>query len=150
MAPLQLAGADLILAYGVFEHLPNAPVQIQGLIDALTPGGVLIENYSGHSSEVPHKSDTWSAYRTRDENLDRLSRQLTLLHGVLPARRAGVYERDRGERYWLKAPVDPALRDRIARRLGRDDARWRRLLRGLGRRARAVLPKRDHEQRRSE
>lgn len=136
MAALPLGGADLILAYGVFEHLPNAPVQIQGLIDALAPGGVLIENYSGHSSEMPHKSDTWSAYRTRDENLDRLSRQLTRLHGVLPERRDGVYDRDRGERYWLKAPMDPALRDRITRRLRRDDARWRRLWRGLGRRAR--------------
>lgn len=140
MAPLQLGGADLILAYGVFEHLPNAPVQIQGLIDALGPGGVLIENYSGHSSEVPHKSDTWSAYRARDQNLDRLSRQLTLLHGVLPERRDGVYERDRGERYWLKAPMEPALRARIARRLRRDDARWRRLWRGLRRRARVCLP----------
>lgn len=144
MAPLPLGGADLILAYGVFEHLPNAPVQIQGLIDALAPGGVLIENYSGHSSEVPHKSDTWSAYRTRDENLDRLSRQLELLHGVLPERRDGAYERDRGERYWQKAPADPVLRDRIAGRLRRGDARWRRLWRGLGRRARAVLATRDH------
>jgi SAM-dependent methyltransferase len=134
MAPLSLTGVDLILAYGVFEHLPNAPAQIQGLIDALEPGGVLIENYSGHSSEIPHKSDTWSAYRTRDENLDRLSRQLTLLYGILPERRDGVYGHDRGERYWLKPPMDPTLRTRIAGRLRRGDARWRRLWRGLRRR----------------
>jgi SAM-dependent methyltransferase len=134
MAPLSLTWVDLILAYGVFEHLPNAPAQIQGLIDALAPGGILIENYSGHSSEVPHKSDTWSAYRTRDENLDRLSRQLTLLHGVLPERRDGVYGHDRGERYWLRPPMDPALRTCIAGRLRRGDALWWRLWRGLRRR----------------
>ena len=146
MAALPLTGADLILAYGVFEHLPNAPVQIQGLIDALGPGGVLIENYSGHSSEVPHKSDTWSAYRTRDENLDRLSRQLILLHGVLPRRLDGVYERDLGERYWLKAPMESALLVRIAGRLRRDNARWRRLWRSLRRR----LPfERGHGERRT-
>jgi SAM-dependent methyltransferase len=139
MAPLRMGGADLILAYGVFEHLPNAPVQIQGLIDALGPGGMLIENYSGHSSEVPHKSDTWSAYRTRDENLDRLSRQLTLLYGILPERRGGVYERDRGERYWFKPPMGAALRNRIAGRLRRNDTRWLRIWRALGRRARAAL-----------
>jgi SAM-dependent methyltransferase len=134
MAPLSLTGADLILAYGVFEHLPNAPVQIQGLIDALGPGGVLIENYSGHSSEVPHKSDTWSAYRTRDENLDRLGRQLTLLHGALPERRGGVYAHDHGERYWLKAPMEAALRTRIAEGLRRGESGWRRLWRGVRRR----------------
>lgn len=136
MAPLSMSGVDLILAYGVFEHLPNAPAQIQGLIDALAPGGVLIENYSGHSSETPHKSDTWSAYRTRDENLDRLSRQLELLHGVLPPRRDGVYERDRGERYWAKPPIEARLREHIVQRLRRDNAQWRRLWRVMVRGAR--------------
>src|SRR5206468_3834230 len=37
LAPLPVASADLILAYAVFEHLPNAATQIRGLIDALAP-----------------------------------------------------------------------------------------------------------------
>jgi SAM-dependent methyltransferase len=116
-APLGLRDVDLILAYAVLEHLPNAPVQVQGLVDALAPGGMLIENYSGHSSEIPHKSDTWSAYRSRDTNLALLRRQLTLLHGVLPAERDGVFGHDRGDRFWIKGAADGPLACEVKARL---------------------------------
>jgi SAM-dependent methyltransferase len=133
---LALRGVDLMLAYGVFEHLPDAGRQIQGLVDALGPGGILIENYSGHSSEPPHKSDTFSAYQGRDTNLDRLRRQLSLVHGWLPEVHEGVYDRDRGERYWVKAPADPSVVAEVRRRLRAHDSPWRRARRGVARRLR--------------
>jgi SAM-dependent methyltransferase len=137
LAPLPALGAQLILAYAVFEHLPNSIVQIKGLIDALAPGGILIENYSGHSSETPHKSDTFSAYRSRDVNLDALASALTLLHGTLPDKRGGVYGHDAGDRYWIKGPATSEVARAVAAALRREDSfsrRWAgRLARRLGR-----------------
>jgi SAM-dependent methyltransferase len=137
MAPLTLRDVDVILAYSVFEHLPNAEVQIQGLVDALAPGGVLVENYAGHSKATPHKSDTWSAYRSRDANLDRLRRQLVLLHGRLPERHDGAYGEHDGDRYWIKPGADAALVERLRRALRGQHSLWRRARRHLAGRLRA-------------
>lgn len=136
LAPLPLASVDLILAYAVFEHLPNATAQIRGLIDALAAGGILIENYSGQSTETPRKSDTFSARRSRDVNLDMLAGELRLLHGGLPPKRAGVYGRDRGDRYWIKGAADSALGRAVAARLRREDSFGRRWTRRIARRLR--------------
>lgn len=105
---------DLILAYAVFEHLPNSAYQIQELINSLAPGGILVENYAGHSSRVPHKSDTFNSYKCRNSNLDMLRSQLFLLHGDMPACSAGVYEEDCGVRIWIKDGYDKKLKDRLA------------------------------------
>jgi 2-polyprenyl-3-methyl-5-hydroxy-6-metoxy-1,4-benzoquinol methylase len=93
---------DIILAYAVFEHLPNSTLQIEGLVDSLSPGGMLIENYSGHSRAKPHKSDTFDAYRNRDANLDMLRENLELVLGSLPAKDNGIYARDNSTRFWMK------------------------------------------------
>ncbi len=136
-APLHVRGVDLILAYSVFEHLPDSTRQIGALIDCLADGGMLIENYSGHSSERPHKSDTFDAYRARDRNLDLLRSRLGLVYGSMPDRRDGVYARDRGDRYWMKGDRNAGLTDVIRYRLGKDDARLRSAWRGIVRRARS-------------
>lgn len=133
LAPLRLRDVDLILAYSVFEHLPNSTEQIQALVDALAPDGILIENYAGHSRETPHKSDTFSAYGRRDANLDLLRDRLVLLYGALPPRRDGVYERDSRERYWIKTDANRSFIETVRRRLGREYSVTRRLARKVGR-----------------
>ncbi|MBI3029126.1 MAG: methyltransferase domain-containing protein [Candidatus Rokubacteria bacterium] len=133
LAPLRLRDVDLILAYSVFEHLPNSTEQIQALIDALAPDGILIENYAGHSRETPHKSDTFSAYERRDINLDLLRERLVLLYGSLPPKRDGVYERDSRERYWIKTDANRSLIEAVQRRLSREYSVTKRLARKVGR-----------------
>lgn len=125
---------DIILAYCVFEHLPNSTQQIMGLIDALAAGGILIENYSGHSTETPHKSDTFSAYRSRDENLDMLQEHLTLLYGVIPREQNGVYEKDVGERFWVKGNINEPVYSIIKSNLVRDNSLLVKMIRSFGRR----------------
>jgi len=117
---LELEGIDVINASDVFEHLPNATKQIQGLLDSLAPGGILIENYAGHSSSDPHKSDTFSAYQTRDHNLDMINDQMTLLYGILPKKQDGIYGMDVEDRFWIKQPasVNDELIMEIKQRLG--------------------------------
>lgn len=112
---------DLLFADSVFEHLPNSNEQIQGLIRALAPGGILIENYSGHSAETPHKSDTFSAYSNRDRNLDLLAASLSLLHGKIPQARDGRYGLDEGLRIWVNGDPDDAVNQKIRRELTRRD-----------------------------
>ena len=90
----ELNNVDVILADSVFEHLPNSSLVIQGIINALAPGGVLIENYSGHSLSAPHKSDTLNSYKLRDNNMDMLCNQLSLLHGKIPKKKDGIYDYD--------------------------------------------------------
>mgnify|MGYP001619638754 CR=1 FL=1 len=137
LAPLRLWDADLILAYSVFEHLPNSTQQIQALIDALAPDGILIENYAGYSRETPHKSDTFSAYERRDVNLDLLRDRLVPLYGALPPKRDGVYERDSRERYWIKTDANRSFIETVRRRLRGEYSvrRWlaRKVRRFLGR-----------------
>ena len=133
LAPVDLRDVDLILAYSVFEHLPNSTRQIQGLIDALSPDGLLVENYAGHSRAAPHKSDTWDAYRHRDVNLDLIRDQMVLLHGTLPRRREGAYEADNRERYWIRMGAAAALREAVRSKLRREFSLPRRLLRKAGR-----------------
>ena len=108
---IDLEGIDIINARQVFEHLPNANEQIQGLLDSLAPGGILIENYAGHSSHAPHKSDTFSAYQNRNKNLDMINDQMILLHGILPKKINGNYDKDVADRIWIKQPsyVDEKL-----------------------------------------
>lgn len=138
----EFSGFDLILADTVFEHLPNAGEQIQGMIDALNPGGVLVENYAGSSRHQPAKSDTFSAYRGRDKNLDRLADQLTLLFGRLPRRVDGIYEEDGSNRYWIKpggnTVTEARMRDRL-RSLDKLGTRVKRLVKRLWNRARSGL-----------
>jgi SAM-dependent methyltransferase len=122
MATPELENIDIILAYAVFEHLPNSTHQIQTLIDSLSPGGILIENYSGHSSQEPHKSDTFDSYKKRDKNLDILSQKLSLLYGILPQKQNGVYNRDKGDRFWIKGKADSQLAARIRRKLAKSDS----------------------------
>lgn len=134
LASLQLYDADLLLAYAVFEHLPNSTAQIQAVIDSLAENGVLVENYSGHSAAVPQKSDTFSAYRNRDRNLDLLRTQLTLLNGRLPSKARDAYDWDSRERYWVKTPNNPMLVDAIRRKLHREHSWRKRVWRALARR----------------
>ncbi len=133
LAPLRLRDVDLILAYSVFEHLPNSTPQIQALIDALAPDGILIENYAGHSRETPHKSDTFSAYERRDVNLELLRDRLVLLYGALPRKRDGVYERDSRERYWIRTDANRSFVETVRRRLAREYSMTKRLARKVGR-----------------
>lgn len=142
LAAPSFEGLDLILADTVFEHLPNAGEQIQGLIDGLAPGGVLVENYAGSSKVEPHKSDTFSAYRGRDANLDRLASQLTLLFGSLPKKVGGVYEEDGSNRYWIKPGGDAATEHRIRERLRSLDqlgTRVKRLMKRLWKKAKGGM-----------
>ena len=113
----ELNNVDVILADSVFEHLPNSSLVIQGIINALSPGGVLIENYSGHSLSAPHKSDTLNSYKLRDNNLDMLSNQLNLLHGKIPKKKDGIYDYDSCNRYWMKNNSDQSLTGKIKRKL---------------------------------
>lgn len=114
---LNLKNIDLILALAVFEHLPNSTSQIQSLINALNQDGMLIENYSGHSSELPHKSDTFNAYKARNKNLDMLKDNLTLLYGKLPQKTDGIYARDSSNRFWLKGNFTSDLSTQIIKHL---------------------------------
>ncbi len=128
MSVPRLKDVDLILAQAVFEHLPNSTHQIQGLIDALSPGGILIENYSGHSQVMPHKSDTFSAYALRDKNLDMMAEQLELFYGMMPPKKDGIYERDRGTRYWIKKGYDGKILVQIQRSLSQRNSLVSRFL----------------------
>lgn len=118
----EVTGVNVILAHAVFEHLPNSTRQIQAIIDTLAPGGVLIENYAGHSGDVPHKSDTFDSYTSRDRNLDLINDHLTLLHGSLPEKRNGVYERHSGNRIWIKDGATVELVHTIKDKLSRQDS----------------------------
>ena len=101
--PNEVSEIDIALANVVFEHLPNSTYQIRRLIESLSDQGILIENYAGHSHDLPHKSDTFDSYRSRDINLDMLCKKLTLIHGSLPKKQKGIYERDsRGSRFWVR------------------------------------------------
>lgn len=136
-AALDLSGADLILAYSVFEHLPDSTRQIEALVDALAPNGILVENYAGHSRTTPHKSDTFSAYTCRDVNLGLLRGRLALLHGALPRMHAGTYAEDARERFWIDPNADAAFCRRVSaalrRELGVTKSVVRKLLHGLRR-----------------
>ncbi len=127
----ELKEIDLILAYAVFEHLPNTTYQIQMLIDSLSLGGILIENYSGHSSKVPHKSDTFDSYKSRDKNLDLLSNQLTLLYGIMPKRRDGIYGKDSGNRFWIKEGRSTELIAEMRRKLHVQNSFLRKAIRRI-------------------
>jgi SAM-dependent methyltransferase len=102
MSAPEYRGIDLILANNVFEHLPNSTVQIQSLIDALAPGGFLIENYPGDPNEVPPKSDTLNSHRNRSRNLDMIKDSLQLIEGELPEKKGDTYGLDPGTRIWIK------------------------------------------------
>lgn len=133
-ACLDLSDVDLIFAYTVFEHLPNSTKQIEALIDALCKGGVLIENYSGHSQEVPHKSDTFDAYKSRDRNLDLLKDNLELLFGRLPEKdKNGIYGRDIGDRFWVKKGINPDTKRKIKKNLARSHSVFKRGIRRISR-----------------
>lgn len=110
-------GVHLALADTTFEHLPNSTHQIGCLIDSLAPGGVLVENYSGCSTLVPHKSDTRSAYQQRDVNLDLIASRMELLEGALPARSGTVYAEDGSNRTWIKPGGPVAAREAMVRRI---------------------------------
>lgn len=125
----ELREIDLILAHAVFEHLPNSTCQIQGLINALSPWGILIENYSGYFKDIPHKSDTFDPYKSRDINLDLLNNQLTLLYGTLPKKRSGVYERYSGNRFWIKDKINSELVNTIRKRLVIQNSLFYRVIR---------------------
>lgn len=123
---------NLLLALTVFEHLPNSTEQIKGLINSLAEDGILIENYSGHSSSEPHKSDTFDAYKNRDKNLDLLSENLELLYGKLPPKVNGCYERDQDNRIWITPGCNPELKSRIKRNLIISNATLTKLFRKIG------------------
>jgi 2-polyprenyl-3-methyl-5-hydroxy-6-metoxy-1,4-benzoquinol methylase len=125
---------DIILAFAVFEHLPSSMKQIKGLVDSLSPGGVLIENYSGHSRATPHKSDTFDAYKNRDANLDMLRENLELVLGSLPAKENGIYARDNSTRFWMKRGGDPEVAKEMRRKAAAGTL--------MGRIMRKLLPRR--------
>jgi SAM-dependent methyltransferase len=126
-----LKDIDMILADRVFEHLPNSTQQIQGLIDSLSLGGILIENYSGHSKEIPHKSDTFDSYKSRDKNLDLLNNQLTLFYGIMPECNNGIYGKDLLERYWVNGDTNHDQIKEIRMRLGKHNSFIWKLIRGI-------------------
>jgi SAM-dependent methyltransferase len=127
----KFGGIDIILAYTFFEHLPNSTEQIRGLIDSLKPGGILIENYGGHSKRTPHKSDTFDAYKCRDINLDMLRSELSLLYGVIPKKREGVYESDQRNRFWVKDGEDSEVLNKIRRLLRQENSLVKRIKKGI-------------------
>jgi SAM-dependent methyltransferase len=132
VAPLNIRGADLIIAYSVLEHLPDSAEQVRAMIDCLSDDGILIENYSGHSCATPHKSDTFSAYKERDRNLDLFKNRLTLMYGKMPRKVNGIYDRSGENRYWIKAGGIGVLMDEVGRRLREGDSGWRKLWRRAG------------------
>ena len=116
MDVLDVQNADVIFAHNVFEHLPNASNQIAGLVNSLGPDGVLVETYPGHSNEQPHKSDTFSSYTQRDQNLDFLANQLRLVYGPMPSKTNGVYKANKGFRCWIAKKGSEDLAQEIRRR----------------------------------
>lgn len=117
MAFPSIKKVDFILAYAVFEHLPNSTVQIRGLIDTLEEGGILVENYAGYSLERPHKSDTVDSYASRDINLDLLNERLTLLFGKMPKKKNGVYDKCSSTRIWIKGQKQSVIAHKIRKEL---------------------------------
>jgi len=94
---------------------------------------ILIENYSRHSSKIPHKSDTLDTYKSRDKNLDLLSNQLTLLCGSLPKRRDDIYGKDSGNRFWINDDANPDLIKKIRKKLHKQNSFFRKSIRKLNR-----------------
>ncbi|MSR77615.1 MAG: class I SAM-dependent methyltransferase [Candidatus Omnitrophica bacterium] len=130
MSAFDLKNIDVILAYCVFEHLPNSTQQISGLMDALTPGGILVENYSGHPRETPHKSDTFSGYLQRDHNLKMIKDRMKLIFGKFPKLKKGHLEKDTSVRYWgISEESLSGAHQEIRQELKKDYCLWRRGLR---------------------
>lgn len=114
MACPDIGSADFIYANTVFEHLPNSQEQIRHLINALSDDGMLLENYAGISDGDPEKSDTKDAALHRDQNLDMLASNLTLLCGKLPPKVNGKYGEECGSRLWCKG-VGRTKANRVAK-----------------------------------
>ncbi len=131
LSSYEIRNIDLILAYAVFEHLPNSTYQIQRLIDSLSPGGILIENYSGHSQSIPHKSDTFDSYKSRDANLELLNSRLTLFYGNMPRKKDGVYEKDSRNRFWIKGDINLEIVKQMRIELHNQNSLFKKIIRRM-------------------
>ena len=93
----------------------------------------MIENYTGHSSGIPHKSDTFDSYRSRDVNLDLLNKRLTLLCGTMPKKENGIYEMNSDNRFWTNGDTNSDLNLKIRRRLHKENSLIRKSIKRLRR-----------------
>jgi hypothetical protein len=60
-----------------------------------------------------------------------LRRELSLLYGVIPKKREGVYESDQRNRFWVKDGKDSEVLNNIRRMLRQENSLVKRIKKGI-------------------